>query len=374
MPRGFWILVALLVALSILFIWHYFLYVSTAHFFSINSKSARRLLALLYALLPTGFMASEILERRLHSDPARLLATAFTLWLGVGLALLMAFLAAWTGWGIAQWHNPRPAKIYFGLAAFVFAGAYSAYGVWNARHPRLNEFDVAIRDLPAAWQGRKVVQITDLHLGATLGRSFIESVVSQINAQAPDAVFITGDLFDGMDGELDHLAAPLAGIKAPLGVYYVTGNHEGFMGVERARAAVAKTPVRFLDDEVVLVEGLQIVGLSFARSGFSRDMGSALARLSGFDPKLPSILLYHSPGQEAAVKAAGIRLQLSGHTHYGQLFPINLITRLIYGKYYRGLHMEGDFAIYTSPGTGFWGPMMRVGNHPEITVIRLRSR
>ncbi len=374
MPRGFWILVALLVALSILFIWHYFLYFSTTHFFGINSKPARRLLALLYALLPAGFFASEILERRIQNDASRAMATAFTLWLGVGLGLLLAFLAAWIGWGIAQWHNPRPAKIYFGVAALLFAGAYSAYGVWNARHPRLKELDIAIRDLPAAWQSRRVILISDLHLGATLGRSFLESVVSQINLQAPEAVFITGDLFDGVDGDLDDLAAPLGKIKAPRGVYYVTGNHEGFMGVERARAAVAKTQVRFLDDEVVMVDGLQIVGLNYARNGFSRDLAAALAGLNGFNPKLPSILLYHSPGQEEAVKAAGIRLQLSGHTHYGQLFPMNLITRLVYGKYYRGLHVEDDFAIYTSPGAGFWGPMMRVGNHPEITVIRLRAK
>jgi hypothetical protein len=101
--------------------------------------------------------------------------------------------------------------------------------------------------------------------------------------------------------------------------------------------------------------------------GFAEKM----ARLSGFDPGKPSILLYHSPSQIAAAKTAGINLQLSGHVHQGQIFPLQFITRLIFGKYYHGLHAEGDYTLYTSSGTGLWGPTMRTGNHPEIVVIRL---
>ncbi len=94
---------------------------------------------------------------------------------------------------------------------------------------------------------------------------------------------------------------------------------------------------------------------------------------SGFDPQAPSVLLYHAPTQIPAAKAAGINLQLSGHVHQGQLFPLQFVTRLMYGKYHHGLHVEGDYTIYTSSGTGLWGPTMRTGNHPEIVVIRLEG-
>ena len=122
---------------------------------------------------------------------------------------------------------------------------------------------------------------------------------------------------------------------------------------------------------MVVVNGLQIVGISYPERGFSKDLAEVTRKISGFNPRVPSILLYHNPTQIAQAKALGISLQLSGHTHKGQIFPIQFISRLIYKKYYNGLHVEGDYTIYTSSGAGTWGPTMRAGNHPEIAVIHL---
>ena len=229
---------------------------------------------------------------------------------------------------------------------------------------------VKIPNLPPQWRGRKAVQLSDVHLGRILGRSFLESLVKKANAEQPSVVFITGDLFDGRDGRLDELVAPLNGLHAPLGIYFVTGNHETYLGTERAEAALKTTPVRILNDEMVTVEGLQIVGIGYAERGASKDLGEVIRKIPSFDPRQASVLLYHSPAQIARVRAAGIGLQLSGHTHHGQIFPLQLVTRMIYGKYYNGLHAEGGYTIYTSSGAGVWGPMMRTGNHPEIAVIR----
>jgi predicted MPP superfamily phosphohydrolase len=186
-------------------------------------------------------------------------------------------------------------------------------------------------------------------------------------------VLITGDLFDGSLGNLEQLAAPLNRLVAPQGIYFVTGNHETYLGVQHALAALRTTPVKVLMDECVVVDGLQVVGISYPERGQSLRFAEKMAALPGFNPAQPSILLYHAPSQVAEAKAAGISLQLSGHVHQGQIFPLQFVTRLIFGKYYHGLHQEGDFTLYTSSGTGVWGPTMRTGNHPEIVVIRLED-
>jgi hypothetical protein len=129
--------------------------------------------------------------------------------------------------------------------------------------------------------------------------------------------------------------------------------------------------VRILADETVLIDGLQVIGISYPEPGHSKDFARAIAKLPSFDPALPSILLYHSPTHIAEAKAAGVSLQLSGHAHHGQILPIQFISRLVYGRYYHGLHVEGDYTHYASSGAGTWGPTMRTGNHPEIAVIRL---
>jgi hypothetical protein len=177
-----------------------------------------------------------------------------------------------------------------------------------------------------------------------------------VDAEKPDLVVITGDLFDGADGKLEEFVAPLNALRAPLGIYFVTGNHETYLGVQRAYVALRTTPVRILADEAVILDGLQVIGISYPERGQSKNLARAIADLRGLDPALPSILLYHSPTHIAEAKAAGISLQLSGHAHHGQIFPIQFISRLVYGRYYHGLHVEGDYTLYASSGAGTWGP------------------
>jgi predicted MPP superfamily phosphohydrolase len=365
------ILVFFVIALSILYFSHYFLYLSFVHFFSVSTTGRKIMLAVILFLLPTSFIAAEIFARRTTNRAFTFLFFSSTLWLGVGLTLMVFFALAWAAWGAMKVvaHSPGPAV--FGWAAVALACLYSAYGVWNAYHPRTEEFTVKVKGLPPDWHGKKIVQISDVHLGHILDASFLQDIVEKSNAQQPDIVFITGDLFDGSDGQLDDLVRPLNGLKAPLGIYFVTGNHETYLGVDRAYAALRKTPVRILDDEMLLIDGLQIIGISYPQRGFSKDIAGVIQKLPGFNPHKPSLLLYHNPTGVAQAKEAGINLQLSGHTHHGQIFPIQIISRLVYGKYYNGLHIEGDYTIYTSSGAGTWGPTMRTGNHPEIAVIRL---
>ena len=331
----------------------------------------RAALALVLFLLPLSFIASSILAHWSDGVLSRVFYFCSSLWLGVGLTLLTAFAFTWAAWGATclLTHGARPE--WFGIAAVGITFLYSAYGVANAFHPRLVNFTVRIQNLPPVWRGKKLVQLSDVHLGRILGADFLSRIVEKVNTQKPAMVLITGDLFDGADGNLEKLVAPLNRLEAPQGIYFVTGNHETYLGVQRSSVALRTTLVRVLADERVVVDGLQVVGISYPERGHTLNFSEKMAKLPGFDPAAPSILLYHSPTQVAEAKAAGINLQLSGHVHQGQIFPLQLITRLIFGRHYHGMYTEGSYTLYTSSGAGLWGPTMRTGNHPEIAVIQL---
>jgi hypothetical protein len=363
--------VIFLIVLCILYVSHYFIYYSITCFFSLTSKGSKATLALVLVLLPTSFVALMFLARRAENPLVQGLYFASGFWLGVSLTLITFFAFTWAAWGATRLVTHSPSRALFGLVTVVLAGLWCGYGVWNAYHPRIAHVRVRMRNLPADWLGKKTVQLSDVHLGHIWGPAFLRDIVGKVNSEEPALVVITGDLFDGGDGRLDALIAPLNDLRAPLGIYYVTGNHETYLGVERAYAALAKTTVRVLRDEMVAIHGLQIIGIAYPERGSSKGVAAVMKSLRDFNPQMPSILLYHNPAQVEPAKAAGISLQLSGHTHHGQIFPIQLISRLIYGKYYNGLHVEGDYTIYTSSGVGTWGPTMRTGNHPEITVIHL---
>ena len=343
------------------------------HFFGPAAFDHRMALAVVLYLLPLSVIGSSFLAHWSDGLITRVIYFCSTLWLGVGLTLLMAFTLAWGASGVNGLLGGGPHPLWLGLAAVGATILYSTYGIWNAYHPRLVHCTVHINNLPPGWQGKTVVQISDVHLGRILGAKFLSRVVDQVNAQNPALVLITGDLFDGADGKLEELVAPINRLVAPQGIYFVTGNHETYLGVQRSYAALRTTLVKVLDNEMAVVDGLQVVGISYPERGHAIRFAEKMATVAGFNPRVPSILLYHSPTQIAAAKAAGINLQLSGHVHQGQLFPLGYVTRLMFGKYHHGLHAEGNYTLYTSSGTGLWGPTMRTGNHPEIVVIRLEE-
>jgi predicted MPP superfamily phosphohydrolase len=373
MARSPALLISLFIAsaVSILFLSHYFIYFSLTHFFALTGRR-KLVLGVILFLLPASFIAGSILASRMDNPVGKAIYFGSALWLGVGLTLMVAFALAWAVLGVARLAAFRPSLAALGATATAMALLYSAYGVWNARQLRVHHLTVRIKNLPPAWQGKTVVQISDVHLGHIWGASFLQSLVEQSNAQKPEAVFITGDLFDGADGRLDQLVAPLDGLVAPRGVYFITGNHETYLGAARAFAALGKTKARILNDEMLTLDGLEIIGIAYPQRDESKNLAEVAAKL-GHNPKRPSILLYHSPAQTERAKAAGISLQLAGHTHYGQIFPFQFVTWRVFGKYYRGLHTEGDYTLYTSSGAGTWGPAMRTGNRPEIAVLHLES-
>jgi len=348
---------------------HFFLYFSLVKFLNIEAAGSKIWLAVIIFFLAISFIVSSILTHYSENFVMKALYFSSGLWLGAGLNLIMAFIVSWIIVGIARVSGFQFDHRYLVIFSIIFAVVYAGYGVWNAYHPKIKNITVKINNLPEAWRGKTAVQLSDVHLGHILGANFLAGVVQQVNAENPDMVFITGDLFDGMDGNLDTLVGPLNDIKAPEGTYFVTGNHETYLGVSNALAVLEKTPVKVLNDELVNIDGMQIVGVSFPERGTSKNIEETIKNMSGFNAGNPSILLYHNPRQVEQARNSGVNLQLAGHTHKGQLFPIRFIDLLIYGKYYYGLHQEGNFSIYTSAGVGTWGPTIRTDADPEIVVI-----
>ena len=320
------------------------------------------------AALSVSFIAASLLAFRSSNLFARIFYRIAAVWLGTVNFLFMAaclcwmvYLAAWLG-GF-QIDRSTWAGTMLGLAVLA-----SLYGILNARWVRIRRITVNLSNLPASWRGRVAALVSDVHLGHVNGLGFMRRIVAQLARLKPDIVFITGDLYDGTKVDAAILAEPWKDCSAPWGAYFITGNHEEFRDRSAYLDAVRDAGVRVLQNEKVVVDGLQVVGVHFRESANLTQFRSIL-RNAGIEKESASILLSHSPHALPVAEEAGLSLQLSGHTHGGQIFPFTWFTHRIFGAYTYGLQRFGEMLVYTTTGAGTWGPPMRVGTHPEIVLI-----
>jgi uncharacterized protein len=245
------------------------------------------------------------------------------------------------------------------------------YGVFNASWTRITRITVRLANLPAAWRGRTAALISDVHLGHVRNRSFLTRMVAKILKEEPDLIFIAGDLFDGTAIDAGRAAEPLKKLTAPQGVYFVAGNHEQHGDDSKFLQAVAATGVRVLTNEKVEADGLQIIGVPYRNATQDGHLASVLEDV-GLDRDRASILLVHAPDRPAIAEAAGVSLQLSGHTHLGQFIPWSWMAQRIYRQFVYGLSWIGKMQVFTSSGAGTWGPPLRLGSNPEIVVLEFQ--
>ena len=325
-----------------------------------------------------------ILRRRVPGDAARLLVWPAYVWLGLMMFLFLFLLGGdlvRVGSRLAGFDPERRQmlhRILGGGAAALTAG----FGLLATRNAlgavAVTRLTIPLSRLPRALDETTIVQLTDLHIGPTIGRAWLEDVVARTNALAPDIVAITGDLVDGSVADLRDLVAPLAALKAKYGVFFVTGNHEYYSGATEWEAELSRLGVRVLRNErVVIGEGehaFDLAGIDdYNARGFAPGHGPDLARaLAGRDPTRELVLMAHQPRAIHEAAEQGVGLQLSGHTHGGQIFPWNFMVRL-QQPYVAGLSRKSQTWIYVSRGTGYWGPPMRLGADAEITHITLRA-
>jgi predicted MPP superfamily phosphohydrolase len=362
--RGFLVFIAIFQ--FILFLAHILLYQTWT--FAAGGNHGQAWLKLVLGMLSVSFLAASLLGFRYTGAAVRVLYRTAAVWMGFLSFLFLATVLSWMIFGVAflssfllNFH--RIVEVFYGAA--LVAGVY---GLFNASWTRVTRATVQLANLPEAWRGRKAALISDLHLGHVRNGSFLRRMVAKILREQPDAIFIAGDLYDGTAIDAARAAEPLNELTAPHGVYFVAGNHEQFGDDSRYLKAVEAAGVRVLTNEKVEADGLQIIGVPYRNATRNAHLAAVLQDI-GVDRDRASILLIHAPDHPEVAEAAGVSLQLSGHTHVGQFIPWSWMARRIYKQFVYGLSRIGRMQIFTSSGAGTWGPPLRLGSNPEIVML-----
>lgn len=365
-PRRLVVFVAILQA--VLFLSHLALY-ETWTFSGSPGHGGASWLKLLLGCLSVTFVPASILAFRYTNTAVRVLYRIAAVWVGLLSFLFIAAVCSWIVFGIAALFGLELNFHRIVLGLFGVALGAGLYGVFNASWTRITRVTVRLANLPEAWRGRKAALISDLHLGHVRNGSFLRRMIAKILREEPHAIFIAGDLYDGTAIDVARAAEPLNQLTAPHGVYFVAGNHEQFRDDRKYLSAIAEAGVRVLNNEKVDVDGLQVVGVPYRNAWHPKSFASALEGVR-VDRNRPSILLTHAPDHPKIAEAAGISLQLSGHTHLGQFIPWSWVARRIYRQFVYGLSRIGKMQVFTSSGAGTWGPPLRLGSNPEIVVLQ----
>jgi uncharacterized protein len=353
----------------VLFLTHFLLYVTWTFSGSGMAVAAPLWLKVALVALSVSFIAASLLAFRYTSAALRVFYRVAAIWLGLLSFLFLAAVASWLVFGItslaglhADFHRVVEVLFAIGMAAGI-------YGVFNAGFTRITRITVRLANLPESWRGRRAALISDVHLGHVRNGSFLRRMVAKILKEEPDAIFIAGDLYDGTAIDAGRAAEPLSELSAPHGVYFVAGNHEQFGDDSKYLRAVAAAGVRVLSNEKVEADGLQIIGVPYRHATQDQHFASVLEGI-GVDRQRASILLTHAPDHPHVAEAAGVSLQLSGHTHVGQFIPWSWMARRIYRQFVYGLSRIGTMQVFTSSGAGTWGPPLRLGSNPEIVMLQ----
>lgn len=316
----------------------------------------------------------------------------FTYWLGsIWMAALLYFFLIVLLVDIVRLLNlgfhflPTPGTIaYIYLKRIVFSSSLLlvtsmlVYGKWNASHPHLKQLDITIDKQAGSMKELNLVMVSDIHLGSLFGKTKVQSLVDRINSLHPDIVFLVGDMLDEAQSPIlrENIGEPLRNLNATLGVYAVTGNHEYIGSASRAVKYLESLNVKFLRDTVIFLNNAFYVAGREDKdiSRFSDKTRKPLAEaITGVNKSFPLILLDHQPAGLNQAVENGIDLQLSGHTHYGQFWPFNLLIKRIYEVPW-GYKRKENTHIYVSSGYGTWGPPFRIGSTPEYVNIRLHFK
>ncbi|MEI8257464.1 MAG: metallophosphoesterase, partial [Deltaproteobacteria bacterium] len=307
-------------------------------------------------------------------------------WMGLAFYLLVLVAPADLGRTVFGWFKrdamdpARRQTLARIVSAAVGFGGFGIAGtaLFTAMRPvAVKRLRVRLAKLPASMDGFTIVQLTDIHVGPTIGKTFLDDVVARTNALRPDLVAITGDLVDGSVAELAPLVEGLRGLRATHGVYFVTGNHEYYSGVDEWLAHLRTLGIRVLRNERVAIggeggEGFDLAGVDDLHAHrFGHGHGMDFTRIvAGRDASRALVLLAHQPGAVEDAAPHGVDFQLSGHTHGGQIYPFTYLVQL-QQRYIAGMYRHLGAQLYVSCGTGYWGPPMRLAAPAEITQVTL---
>ena len=361
-----WPVVAIAVMQALLLAAHWFIYRTWIAFWPPLSPLAALVLRAVILLLAFSFMTAALLGFRYSNLAVILLYRLAAIWLGFLNFIFWAACLCWLTADAMSLLGLGVNRLFLAAVFFGLAVAAGLYGLVNARIIRVRRIPVQLAGLPELWLGRTALVISDLHLGHVNGPAFSRRIATLAARLKPEIIFIPGDLYDGGEANVAALTEPFRQLAPPLGSYFATGNHDEFGDTAHYEECLSRVGIHVLANEKVTIDGLDIIGVNYGDSSYPIRLRDTLDKLV---PGKASILLNHVPNRLPIVEQAGISLQISGHTHNGQIFPYKWFTHRIFGNFTYGVHRLGRLQVLTSCGVGTWGPPMRVGTSPEVVVL-----
>ena len=342
-----------------------YIYIRLMQTLSGASSFLRILLSLLFWALALMLLASMLMrDVQIPTTIAKTMFNLGSIWMVFTLYMVLALIV----FDCAKIFVPTMRWGF--LYALGLTTVLLIYGYYNYRHPRIEQIDITL-DKPFSDREIRIAAISDIHLGNGTDKAALKRYVKLINSQNPDLILISGDLIDNsiIPVKQQQMEEELRELHAPMGIYMVPGNHEYISRIEQCEAFLQKTPITLLRDSIATLPcGIQIVGRDDRHNHRRKSLGELLDRV---DSTKPIIVLDHQPYNLAEVDAAGVDIQLSGHTHRGQVWPLSLLTDYIYEQSH-GYRKWQNTHIYVSTGLSLWGPPFRIGTNSEMAIITIK--
>ncbi len=334
---------------------NYYIFFRMAFLFGFNQSE---LILYLIIIASVSYPIAMFIERNLSNIYTRILYTLSSIWMGIAFFLLFLLII----YEILNIIFILPSLI-SGVSIIVFSALLTFYSLINSLIINIKKLEIPF---PSINSDINLVQLSDIHIGSIRNSGYMEKVVKKVNELNPDIVLITGDVVDGSARLHKETFKVLDNIECP--VLFVIGNHEVYEGLDEVYRVLNFTKIKFLRNEIFKFQGIQIIGVDYS---FKKDhLKNVLSSLK-IEKNMPSILMYHVPQGLKVSNEFGVNLQISGHTHSGQIIPFNILVKLLF-PYFNGLYKFNDSYLYVSAGTGTWGPPMRLGSSNEITLIILK--
>ena len=361
----------LIIIQSLILLVHWIVFRSMAHYFSFDSVTTQFFCGF-FVLLSFSFLFSNISTRFFPGTFTRFLYFFSAIWLGtIHFLFLGAVAIALLQLASSFLLLPMPVWVVYTL--YLAAFFLSLISLSQSYDIHVTRKSVALPNLPSAWQGKKTVFFADTHYGSIHRERVAMETVRLIEKENPSLILMGGDFFDGPPINPDLVTHPYRELAKKVTTFFVSGNHEEYGKKAYFLRSLEEHGFRIVNDQKVVLDGLQIVGLDFMTTRTHAATEMTMKHLE-LDRNLPTIVLKHIPRHMEAIEAAGGHLMLSGHTHQGQVWPASLITRYIYRGYDYGLKAYKNLQVYTTSGTGSWGPPQRFGTQAEIVVFTLEEK
>ncbi len=353
--------------LGVLFIGSYSIYKSYS-LVNVFGNTGNNIMLWILIIMPALFILTTFISMKTHFIINDILYTIACVWLPILLYLFLGSIIL----TIFSTFIPITNTIFYTYLTYGFlilSFILGIYGTINAHNFTVNNITIPKENrLSQDWSGKKIILVSDTHIGIIHKNNFLNKTVKFINSQNPDMVLFAGDLVDGPKINQNKYLKPLENLKAPLGVYYTPGNHEIYYGNEKDLYNFTDNYMTGLRDTKIAINNTEIIGLMYDAGETPEGLENRLYKI-GFDNKKQNIVIIHEPKNNNILQSFGADLIVSGHTHGGQFWPITMAVNKIYKEYTHNLVYKNNSASITSTGIGTWGPPVRIGTDPEIIVI-----